>query len=287
MQIFPNSESLRPYIQSLRKQGHQIGLVPTMGALHQGHLELINRSVQMNDCTICSIYVNPIQFNEKQDLIEYPREIDSDLEKLKVHRCDAVFNPSDEIMYPTEPRLNIDFGKLEQVMEGRYRPGHFRGVALVVSKLFNIVQPDRAYFGEKDWQQLIVVEQLVRDLSFPIDIVSVPIKREPDGLAMSSRNQRLTPEHRPVACELFNALSLVKTLLEQKMDPGSAKVLGIKHLQQYPIINIEYFEIVQTFTLDPPVGDLGTEPLSICLAATLGNVRLIDNIKVFCNPPIS
>jgi pantoate--beta-alanine ligase len=170
------------------------------------------------------------------------------------------------------------------MMEGRYRPGHFRGVALVVCKLFNIVQPDRAYFGEKDWQQLIVVEQLVRDLSFPIDIISVPIKREPDGLAMSSRNQRLTPEHRSVAGELFKALSLVKTALEQQLDPGSAKVLGIKHLQQYPGINIEYFEIVQTFTLDPPVGDLGTEPLSICLAAALGNVRLIDNVRVFSDP---
>ncbi|GJM30053.1 MAG: pantothenate synthetase [Cyclobacteriaceae bacterium] len=256
-------------------------MVPTMGALHQGHLELIRKSVEMNDHTVCSIYVNPVQFNDKQDLINYPRDIDSDIEKLSEHGCDAVFCPADDIMYPHQPVLTIDFGRLEQVMEGRHRPGHFGGVALVVSKLFNMVKPDRAYFGEKDWQQLIIIQQLVNDLSYQLEIVSVPIKREPDGLAMSSRNQRLTSDHRAVAGELFSALSQVKNAIEQHTDLQSARAIGINYLKQHPAVQLEYLEIVQAFTLDAPAADLGTEPLSVCLAAMLGKVRLIDNVQVF------
>lgn len=252
-----------------------------MGALHQGHLELINRSVEENNFTICSIYVNPAQFNDKQDLIKYPRNLENDLDKLKSQGCDAVFCPSDQVMYPDKPLISIDFGYMEQIMEGHYRPGHFQGVALVVSKLFNIVQPDRVYFGEKDWQQLVIVRKLASDLSYPLEVIGVPIQRESNGLAMSSRNQRLTTEQRKVAGEIYKALYMIQTSLKQDKDIQSARGFGITHLQKYPNLKLEYLEVVHAFTLRQPSTEIGIEPLSICLAAFLGDVRLIDNIQVF------
>lgn len=285
MQTFSTPESLRSYIYDQRIQRKTIGLVPTMGALHQGHMELVSASLKSDNLTICSIYINPVQFNDKQDLINYPREIEQDLKKLQTHGCQVVFCPSDEVMYPNEPKLAIEFAGLENIMEGGYRPDHFKGVALVVSKLFHMTQPDRAYFGEKDWQQLVIIRQLVRDLSFPLEIVGVPIVREADGLAMSSRNQRLSHQHRAVANELFKALSMVKNELENGTAIETARANGMEYLKQYSLIVVEYLEIVQSYTLERPNYDLGKEPLSICIAAFLGNVRLIDNLQVFKNQP--
>lgn len=254
-----------------------------MGALHHGHLELIRTSRRSNDITICSIYVNPAQFNNKQDLIEYPRDLEQDLKKLESVECQAVFCPPDEVMYPDDPVISMDFGQLEKVMEGYFRPGHFKGVALVVSKLFHMVQPDKAYFGEKDWQQLVIIKRLVNDLLFPLEIVSMPVVREADGLAMSSRNQRLTSQQREVAHELYLTLLLVKKALEGRTRIESATALGKEYLDQIPLIRLEYLEVVRAYDLNPPVEEPGMEPLSICIAAFLGEVRLIDNVQVFNN----
>jgi pantoate--beta-alanine ligase len=281
MQVFSTPELLRSYISDNNKHGKTIGLVPTMGALHQGHLELIRTSRLSNDITICSIYVNPAQFNNKQDLVQYPRDLKQDLKKLESVECQAVFCPPDEVMYPDNPVISMDFGQLEKVMEGYFRPGHFKGVALVVSKLFHMVQPDKAYFGEKDWQQLVIIKRLVDDLHFPLEIVSMPIVRETDGLAMSSRNRRLTAEQREVANELYRTLLLVKKELESKTPVESATGLGREYLGQVRSIKLEYLEVVRAYSLDAPVEEPGLEPLSICIAAYLGEVRLIDNVQVF------
>ena len=285
MQIYSNPKLLRSYISEQRIQGKIIGLVPTMGALHQGHLELVRESLRNDDITICSIYVNPVQFNDQQDLKNYPRDLDRDLEFLKRLNCDAVFCPNDEVMYPSPPTLSVNFGELENVMEGRYRPGHFSGVAIVVSKLFNIVRPDRAYFGEKDWQQLIIIKQLVEDLNFPLEIVGVPIFREVDGLAMSSRNKRLSEAQRNVAGELYQTLLVVKQELEKHTTIEKACKHGSEYLEQFPLIQLEYLEVVDANTLDSATQVLGTKPLTICLAAFLGEVRLIDNMQVFDSNP--
>ncbi len=283
MQIFSDPELLQSYITDQRIQGKIIGLVPTMGALHEGHSRLVIESMKSNDITVCSIYVNPTQFNDQQDLVKYPRNLNKDLEMLKELGCQAVFCPTDKVMYPTEPVLKMDFGQLEHLLEGHHRPGHFKGVALVVSKLFHLVQPDKAYFGEKDWQQLIVIKKLVEDLSFPVEIVGVPIAREPDGLALSSRNLRLRQQERAVANQLFIALQLVKAALEEKSSFESAISTGLDHLAQFSLIRVEYLEIVTAFTLEKPSAEMGSEPLSICIAAFLGDIRLIDNLQVFMN----
>ncbi len=281
MQIFSTPEPLASFISEQRNQGKSIGLVPTMGALHQGHEELVRHSLKSNHLTVCSIYVNPVQFNDRQDLINYPRNLDQDLEILEKLQCNAVFCPTDQVMYPSKPQISIDFGDLEHIMEGQHRPGHFKGVALVVSKLFNMVQPTRAYFGEKDWQQLVIIKRLVNELSFPLEVIGVPVVREEDGLALSSRNQRLHPEFRSVAKELFQAMQLVKSSLEKRQPLHSARDAGISHLEQFKQIRLEYLEVVRSQGLDKPVSPLGSEPLRICLAAFLGEVRLIDNLEVF------
>ncbi len=283
MQVFSTPDSLKAFLFEQRSQGKKIGLVPTMGALHLGHLELIRKSVRSNDITVCSIYVNPTQFNHKKDLKDYPRNLDQDLAMLKNEACQVVFCPEDQVMYPAKPGLSLDFGYLESVMEGRQRPGHFNGVALVVAKLFHMVQPDCAYFGEKDWQQLVIIKQMVNDFSFPVKVIGVAIVREKDGLAMSSRNQRLSTEHRSVASELFKALSVVRQQLQQLQQIDKAKLAGVKYLSKFPTINLQYLEIVHSTSLKPPSVPYGKEPLSICLAAFLGKVRLIDNVPLFDN----
>ncbi|MTI37996.1 pantoate--beta-alanine ligase, partial [Fulvivirga lutimaris] len=192
MQIFRDISSLQLSLNELKLERKTIGLVPTMGALHDGHAALLKASLAENDVTVCSIFVNPTQFNNDEDLKNYPRTYEEDIEFLKSFECDIVFNPSAEEMYPKSPSLKFNFADLEQSMEGSYRPGHFNGVAIVVSKLFNIVNPDRAYFGQKDLQQYRIISQLVEDLSYNIELRQIPIKRDENGLALSSRNKRLS-----------------------------------------------------------------------------------------------
>lgn len=277
MQVVTHLSEIKKLTETLRTSGKTIGFVATMGALHQGHLELLRTAVQHNTSTICSIFVNPIQFNNPEDYRLYPKTIEHDIALLQENNCDIVFIPEASEMYEQPALLKFYFGALEQVMEGLYRPGHFNGVATVVSKLFHLVKPHRAYFGQKDLQQFAIIRQLVRDLNFDLELVCHRIVREADGLAMSSRNQRLAPVARQVAPRLYEALQQAANQVKDKQ----VALQEIKYevntfLQQYPEIKLEYFEIVDAGTLQP-VSDF-TKPLALCLAAYLDDVRLIDNI---------
>ena len=249
-----------------------------MGALHEGHIALVKSAVNANDITVCSIFVNPVQFNNQSDLAKYPRTLDSDLEMLREAGCTVVFAPTMEEMYPEYPRTTFNFGNLETVMEGSSRPGHFSGVGIVVSKLFNIVLPDRAYFGQKDLQQVSVVRQLIADLSFGLELIIAPTVRETDGLAMSSRNRRLNSEERALAPTIYAFLQEARKLLISGNTVAQVKDSAIANFGKTPLFKLDYFEVVETSTLQPvdqiePAG--GT---AICIAIFLGEVRLIDNI---------
>jgi pantoate--beta-alanine ligase len=278
MHIFHTIASLRSYLRLERQQGKTIGFVPTMGALHEGHLSLIEASNAQNDLTVCSIFVNPIQFNNPDDLARYPRTLEADCELLKTVGYDAVFAPSVQEMYPEKSLLTFDFGDLERVMEGKFRPGHFNGVGVVVSKLFNIVQPDRTYFGQKDLQQVAVVRRMMIDLGFQIELHPRPTLREADGLAMSSRNRNLTPDERALAPYIYAGLSAAKTSLLGGRLPNDVKAWIEAYFAQQPTFRLEYFEIVNAFSLQD-VTELQPEgQTALCIAAHLGKVRLIDNI---------
>ncbi|MBO9698991.1 MAG: pantoate--beta-alanine ligase [Sporocytophaga sp.] len=279
MEIIKEPSELIKYIKRRKPEFKSIGFVPTMGALHQGHISLIECSKKENDFTICSIFVNPIQFNNAQDFILYPKNQEEDFKMLENAGCDLVFMPSAEVMYTEEPRIKIDFGSLELVMEGKFRPGHFNGVAIVVAKLFHIVQPDISYFGQKDLQQYLIIKQMVKDLSFPIELRSCPVIREKDGLAMSSRNQRLTPKGRPIAAKLNESLLLAAKLLENStVESTKAKIRDFyKNIKE---IKLEYFEITDSETLMPIKDVKEHKGIAICVAAYLDGVRLIDNILI-------
>lgn len=272
--------SLQELRQNLTKSNHlTVGLVPTMGALHQGHLTLVERAMKENELTVCSIYVNPTQFNNAEDLHKYPRILAQDLDLLKNFDKLLVYAPSDEEMYPKPVFLNFNFGYLEEVMEGKFRPGHFNGVALIVSKLFNQIQPDRAYFGQKDLQQLKVIQQLVNDLSFPIDVISCETVREADGLAMSSRNRRLLTEDRAMAGGIFKTLNFAKNLVDQGERNRELILQKVNDfLLSFPDIQTEYFEITYADNLCIPEEICNKDRLALCMAAFLGGVRLIDNL---------
>lgn len=281
MKLFESIESVKTYVQE-QKGRKKIGLVPTMGALHRGHKALLEASVRDNDVTICSIYINPTQFNDKADLKKYPRTLEKDLKLLEAVGCDAVFCPSDQIMYESVEHqiLKLDFGYLSRTLEGQYRPGHFSGVGLVVAKLFNIVEPHRAYFGQKDLQQLAVIRQLVQELLVPVEIKSVPIVRTEEGLALSSRNQRLSKEEKELATQLYTALSLAKQLYSSGVTAAAASKQAVQQLGHYPDIRLEYLEAVDplSFRLVEEIDQL--QAVAFCLAAYVGEVRLIDNIIV-------
>lgn len=278
MHIFPTIADLRAYLRTQRAQGKSVGFVPTMGALHEGHLSLIEASNAQNDLTVCSIFVNPIQFNNPDDLARYPRTLETDCELLQTVGCDAVFAPSVQEMYPEKSLLTFDFGDLERVMEGKFRPGHFNGVGVVVSKLFNIVQPDRTYFGQKDLQQVAVVRRMMIDLGFQIELHPRPTLREADGLAMSSRNRNLTADERALAPHIYAGLSAAKASLLGGRSPADVKAWMDAHFAQQPAFRLEYFEIVNAFSLQD-VTELQPEgQTALCIAAHLGKVRLIDNI---------
>jgi pantoate--beta-alanine ligase len=281
MRVFKDINPLKEFVGKHKSEGQKVGLVPTMGALHEGHLTLINSSLSRDDLTICSIYVNPTQFNVASDLKKYPRTEDSDVEMLSEAGCQAVFIPSDDVMYPGPPAMHMDFGDLEQVLEGAHRPGHFRGVGLVVSKLFHIVEPHRAYFGQKDWQQVCVIQRLVQDLNFPLELEIVPTVRNDDGLAMSSRNRRLNAEHRTLAPKLYEALNQAKVSLQNGESIQAVKDRAHQFLNQFDEIRLEYLEIVHSHSLTPPnTNHWDSQPWCICVAAFLGEVRLIDNVQL-------
>ncbi|HSH53002.1 MAG TPA: pantoate--beta-alanine ligase [Bacteroidales bacterium] len=280
MKIIKKKAEVVANLSLLKQQGKSIGFVPTMGALHQGHLSLIRCSNKKDDITVVSIFVNPTQFNNKNDFEKYPRILHDDLEQLKKVKCDLLFIPSNEEIYPEEDKREFDFGHLDKVMEGAHRPGHFRGVGLVVSKLFEIVNPHRAYFGEKDFQQIAIIKQLTKSLNFPIEIVQCPIIREKDGLALSSRNIRLTNDQRE------NVPLIAKTLSEAC---EKAKLLSVKETKEWvvstinnnPYLDVEYFEIVDENTLLPIENWEQPENKRGCIAVNVGDIRLIDNIGFY------
>ncbi len=274
---FDTIAALRQHLNTVRSN-KTIGLVPTMGALHNGHLTLVDTAREAGDLVVASIFVNPVQFNNPDDLARYPRTVETDCQMLEAAGCDVVFAPSVAEMYPEPPALRLNFGELETVMEGTFRPGHFNGVGIVVAKLFNIVQPHRAYFGQKDLQQVAVVRRLIHDLSFPIELIRCPTVREVDGLAMSSRNRNLTPDERELAPALHQALTLAHDLLTEGQSTAQAKAAVTGFFSNNPNFRLEYVEIVNADTLQPAGEVLAPGQTAICLAAYLGKVRLIDNI---------
>ncbi len=272
--------ALQNFLWQKRKADKKIGFVPTMGALHEGHLSLIRLSKQENDVTVCSVFVNPTQFNNAEDLAKYPRTIEKDAQMLESVGCDVLFIPEVATMYPEKTTLQFHFGHLESVMEGKFRKGHFNGVALVVSKLFHIVQPHRAYFGQKDLQQFAIIRILVQDLMFPLELIRCPIVRQANGLAMSSRNQRLNLQEQETASHLYKALLRAKAMLESYSVKQIQKAVK-EYLLNIKGITLEYFEIADANTLQI-IEDLNSfqGDLALCIAAYVSGVRLIDNLIV-------
>jgi pantoate--beta-alanine ligase len=280
-------DALRPALSAQRRRSASIGFVPTMGALHAGHGRLIETSVRETDSTVVSIFVNPSQFNDPADFAKYPRSFDTDAALCESLGAGIVFAPPEQEMYPAPQLAFVDVAGVSEPLEGKFRAGHFRGVATIVMKLLQIVQPDRAYFGEKDAQQLAVIRRMAADLNVPVEIVGVATVREPDGLAMSSRNQRLTPAERALAPVLYQALQLAASRIAQGVrDPEAVKQEALASLA-HPEIRVEYLEIVDPVFMQPvelPI-DLSAGPVRIAVAARfgsteLGATRLIDNVLV-------
>jgi len=260
-----------------RQQGKRIGFVPTMGALHEGHISLIKTSTKENDKTVVSIFVNPAQFNDPEDLKRYPRNLEKDIKLLETTCCDVVFIPEVEEIYPEPCKLTFDFCYLETIMEGAKRPGHFKGVGQVLSILFEAIQPDRAYFGQKDFQQIAVVKALLNQLSMNMEIISCPTVREEDGLAMSSRNSLLQEEHRKNAPHIYRTLQHA-VRLASTMDVDALKQWVIDEINANTFLKTEYFEIVDEITLRPVKTWENNNKKVGCIAVYAGQIRLIDNV---------
>ncbi len=277
MQICKTLTELKQAIDPFKHHYKRIGFVPTMGALHEGHISLYQRCKSECDITVASIFVNPIQFNNEEDLKKYPRTEAHDLDMLKSVGCDIVFMPPVEVMYPETSEIKIFFGNIETTLEGQYRPGHFSGVGVVVSKLFNMVRPDVAYFGQKDLQQYLIIKFMVNQLSFPVEVVCCEIKREVDGLAMSSRNVRIAPEHRVDAAKIYQSLLSAQNLI-QKSSIENIKSQIAAFYAPNTFLELEYFEIVSAETLQPLQDVNSSTHIAICVACKLGAVRLVDNL---------
>ena len=280
MHVFTTAAELRAYAEAHRRAGRRLGLVPTMGALHAGHLQLVRAAQAAGNEVIASIFVNPTQFNNPDDLRRYPRLPEQDKALLTGAGCAALFMPPVAEIYPRPTVVNFDFGPLERVMEGAHRPGHFNGVATVVSKLFHLARPHAAYFGQKDFQQVAVVRQLVADLSFDLELVVCPTVREADGLAMSSRNRRLAAGARAVAPLLYQVLTQAAAAVRRGVAPAVVQAQALTALAAEPLFTPEYFEVADAQTLQPVIGYEEGRGVVLCVAAHLGGVRLIDNIVV-------
>ena len=278
MEIIHAISRLEEALQGYRREGKTIGFVATMGALHEGHAALVKRSTANNDLCVVSLFVNPTQFNNKEDLQHYPRTMEEDSRLLERIGADILFAPSEDEMYPVPDNRVFDFGLLDKVMEGRFRPGHFNGVAQIVSKLFTIIRPDKAYFGEKDFQQLAIVREMVKQLQLPVTIVAVPIVREPDGLAMSSRNARLTEQEKKNATQIYRALR-ESSQMTDTMTPARLTDWVIAQINSVPGLSVEYFEIVDGDSLQLISSWNDTGYIVGCIAVYCGAVRLIDNIR--------
>lgn len=280
MLILTKIADLRAFITIAKDSGKTIGFVPTMGALHQGHISLLSYSKQLCDLSICSVFVNPTQFNDPKDLERYPRMPEKDARLLEDNGCDVLFLPAVEEMYPDGPlKESFNFGHLDKILEGAHRPGHFNGVAQVVKRFFEIVTPDKAFFGSKDYQQVMVVKALIQQLQLPIELMACPILREPDGLAMSSRNALLTKEERKLA-GLIPGMMQQAAQLATEQGIAAAKACVAEQVSQHELMKLDYYEICDADTLEI-LNDLPKGKKAVALIALFtGRIRLIDNLAV-------
>lgn len=279
MIILRNSEELKTWIETHKNSGKTIGFVPTMGALHEGHISLVRQSKSENDLTIVSVFVNPTQFNNPEDLEKYPRTEEADAQLLEQAGVDVVFFPAVKTIYPEDQiSESFDFQGIENQMEGKFRPGHFNGVATVVQKFFEIVQPDRAYFGEKDFQQLRIIQELVKQNHLPLQIVPVAIMRETDGLAMSSRNTRLSPEMRKESPKIYQILQEAKIFLKSNSIQATKEF--VSNAFSKTKLKLEYFEIADESTLESVSDYTETKQIRGFIAVFADDIRLIDNISL-------
>ena len=277
MKSFSTVKQLREALNLHRDK--TIGFVPTMGALHQGHISLVERARRECDTVVVSVFVNPTQFNDKNDLKNYPRTPEADAAMLEAAGVDYVLFPSVEEIYPEPDTRVFDFGQIDKVMEGATRPGHFNGVAQVVSRLFAIVEPDRAYFGEKDFQQIAVIRAMVAQLGLKLEIVDCPIVRDTDGLARSSRNTLLTAEHRAAAPRIYQVLSAAQSKLTE-MTPQALTEWVVAEVEREPLLKVIYFQAVDALSLQQVSSWEESERIQGCIAVQAGEIRLIDNIKL-------
>jgi len=277
MKIIHSIQELQTELARFRNKGKRIGFVPTMGALHAGHISLVENSTKANEVTVVSIFVNPTQFNDPDDLQKYPRTLEADCALLSAAGDVIVFAPEVKEMYPQPDTRRFDYAPLDTVMEGRFRPGHFNGVCQIVSKLFDAVMPHRAYFGEKDFQQLAIIRKLVQSMQYPIDIVGCPIVREADGLAMSSRNTRLSAREREIALKISETLFKSRTFAEAHTLAGTLAFV-VDTIGAVEGLQLEYFEIVDGNTLQRISNWEEASFVVGCIAVWCGKVRLIDNI---------
>lgn len=277
MRVVKTISELKSLISGYKQENKTVGLVPTMGALHAGHKSLVDRARKENDIVVVSVFVNPTQFNNKQDLATYPRTEERDCALLEAAGCDVVFMPAVEEVYPEPDNRQFDLGAVAEVMEGAHRPGHFNGVAQIVSKLFGFVEPDRAYFGEKDFQQIAVIRKMVQLEGFKLQIMACPIKREDDGLALSSRNVRLTAEQRQLAPNIYRVLKESCNFAKSHTVAETEKFV-VDSLNALPQMEVEYYSIVDALTMQPVSDWVDADSITGCITVYCGEVRLIDNI---------
>lgn len=280
MQVIERPSAILEYSLEHRKNSKKIGLVPTMGALHEGHQSLVKTARAANDIVVVSIFVNPLQFNNKNDLEKYPRPLDHDLEVLESLGVNAVYLPGEKDMYPEEPQVTVNFGYMAEVMEGKFRPGHFNGVGVVVTKLFHHICPHSTYFGLKDLQQYLLIKRMVMDLSFPIEVLGLPIIRETSGLAMSSRNGRLSESGLKVASNIYQGLQKGKVKWETGATPKETIQAVLDLYKEIEHINVEYVELVDPDTLKNITVNNG-QAVALCVAVFVEGIRLIDNLYLW------
>ena len=276
MEIFRTRAEVQMYLEKVKIDGNSIGFVPTMGALHEGHLSLIDAACRKADVVVCSIFVNPTQFSDKNDLENYPRPIEDDIQKLESANCDVLFLPEVDEMYNSDDNWHIKLNDLDTILEGEIRPGHYQGVTQIVKKLFDIVRPDYAFFGQKDFQQFVVISYMVKKLGISVQLIRCPIIRENDGLAMSSRNVNLSVEDRQNALSLFNSLTKAKEEFGH-LSITQVKQNAINYLSKAAGIKMEYFELYDIKTFEP-ASSTQAENVIALVAARVGNIRIIDNM---------
>jgi pantoate--beta-alanine ligase len=281
LQIIKSIRELDNQLQQARRKGMKVALVPTMGFLHEGHLSLVRAANMENDLVVVSIFVNPTQFGPGEDYDTYPRDLENDVIKLQETGIEYIFAPDVEELYPEGYSTFVEVEGITDKLCGHFRPGHFRGVTTIVSKLFNIIKPDRAYFGEKDYQQLIVIKKMVRDLNMPVQIKGLPIIREEDGLAMSSRNRYLNSEERKAATVLYKALQNAKKMVYNgERDADQIKKEMLSFINKEPLVSIDYVSVVDPETLEDL--DKIKDSVLLALAVYIGDTRLIDNVLIKC-----